>query len=313
MGALARKFSRHRPKLLFDIRGFFPEEYTDAGVWPQDGWLYRAAKRVERWLMSEADGFVVLTENARGILFPESRESGYDASGRPVEVIPCCVDLDRFALLDRERRLAAKESLGLSGRRVYVHVGSLSGLYLADKLADLLATARANDPTVYALFLTQSSPANIAPLLESYGFGRDDFRVIKVPPAEVPKYLAASDVALSFVKAGYATASRSPTKIPEYLACGVPVIANRGVGDIDDLIERRRVGTLVENFSNDAYQRAVGEIGTLIDTEERCRKTAIEEFDLPSVGGERYRRLYRRLLQGNFHQNSRDEDLHNQS
>src|SRR4029079_10821205 len=30
MGALGRKFSRRKPKLLFDIRGFFPEEYTDA-------------------------------------------------------------------------------------------------------------------------------------------------------------------------------------------------------------------------------------------------------------------------------------------
>ena len=39
MGALARKFSKHKPKLLFDIRGFFPEEYTDAGVWPANGWL----------------------------------------------------------------------------------------------------------------------------------------------------------------------------------------------------------------------------------------------------------------------------------
>ncbi|HEX6123841.1 MAG TPA: glycosyltransferase, partial [Pyrinomonadaceae bacterium] len=58
MAAIARKFSRHKPKLLFDIRGFFPEEYTDAGVWPADGLLYRSAKRVERWLFKEADGFV---------------------------------------------------------------------------------------------------------------------------------------------------------------------------------------------------------------------------------------------------------------
>ena len=32
MGAIGRKLSRHRPKMLFDIRGFFPEEYTDAGI-----------------------------------------------------------------------------------------------------------------------------------------------------------------------------------------------------------------------------------------------------------------------------------------
>ncbi|MBK7706933.1 MAG: glycosyltransferase [Acidobacteria bacterium] len=119
MGAMARKLSRHKPKLLFDIRGFFPEEYTDAGVWPADGWLYRSAKRVERWLLRESDGFVVLTEKARQILFPDAEpqsEGGWLARsvddktpanpeskiqnpkslGRPVEVIPCCVDLDKF-------------------------------------------------------------------------------------------------------------------------------------------------------------------------------------------------------------------------
>src|SRR5688572_19321172 len=45
MGAIARKFSWRKPKLLFDIRGFFPEEYTDAGIWPEDGLIYRLAKR----------------------------------------------------------------------------------------------------------------------------------------------------------------------------------------------------------------------------------------------------------------------------
>ena len=72
MGAIARKFSKRKPKLIFDIRGFFPEEYTDAGIWPAGGWLYRSAKRVEKWLLVQADGFVVLTEKAREILFPGS-------------------------------------------------------------------------------------------------------------------------------------------------------------------------------------------------------------------------------------------------
>ena len=60
MAALVRKLSPVKPKLLFDIRGFFPEEYTDAGVWKPDGLLYRTVKRVEKWLMKEADGFVVI-------------------------------------------------------------------------------------------------------------------------------------------------------------------------------------------------------------------------------------------------------------
>lgn len=296
MGALARKFSRHKPKLLFDIRGFFPEEYTDAGVWPEGGWLYRAAKRVERWLMKESDGFVVLTENARDILFPESRNTGIDKQGRPVEVIPCCVDLEnRFSGDPSELRAQFREQLGISGRKVILHLGALGGLYLTDVIAEFLAAAKRADEKAFGLFLTQSDPNSIVLKLQELGFERSDFLVTKVAASEIQGYLEASDIALSIVKAGFATRSRSPTKIPEYLICGLPIVANRGVGDVDDLIEKNKVGVLLDGFTAASYLKALDEISRLGDISGKCRETARREFDLENVGGKRYRRLYERL------------------
>jgi glycosyltransferase involved in cell wall biosynthesis len=128
MAALARKFSHHKPKLLFDIRGFFPEEYVDAGVWPEQGWLFRYAKRVEAWLMKQADGFVILTEKARKILFANEE--------RPVEVIPCCVDLKRFASANDETRSAIRRELGIEDRKVAVYVGAFGGWYMTQETAE---------------------------------------------------------------------------------------------------------------------------------------------------------------------------------
>jgi len=300
MGALARRFSKRKPKLLFDIRGFFPEEYTDAGVWPPNGWLYRTAKRVENWLMSESDGFVVLTENAREILFPESKETGFDTVGRPVEVIPCCVDFEKRFSTDRESlRKDMRARLGVQERFVFTHVGALGGLYLTNEIADFLETARTAKPNTYALFLTQTSPELIIPLLKSKGFGEGDYFVGTAPPGEIPGYLSASDVGLSCVKAGYATQSRSPTKIPEYLACGLPIIANPGVGDVDALITTNRIGALLHDFSRESYLGAIEEIEALGDVSELCMRTARQEFDLESVGGKRYNRMYQRLMSSN--------------
>ncbi|MFN6962562.1 MAG: glycosyltransferase [Pyrinomonadaceae bacterium] len=296
MAAIARKFSRRRPKLLFDIRGFFPEEYTDAGIWPENGWLYRSAKRVERWLMRESDGFVVLTEKAREILFPESKETGFDRHGRPVEVIPCCVDLkSRFGNVDPGVREEMRRSIGADGRYVITHVGALGGLYLQNEIADFLAAARDNDPSVFALFLTQSRPESIEPLLRERGFGESDFVVKKVAAADVPKYLEASDLGLSFVKASYATQSRSPTKIPEYLACGLPIVANAGVGDVDQLVAGNNAGALVDEFLPEGYRDAIRKVQAEVPGPESLRALAAREFDLETVGGERYRRLYKRL------------------
>ncbi len=295
MGALARKFSKRKLKLLFDIRGFFPEEYTDAGVWPENGWLFRSAKRVEKWLMGESDGFVVLTEKAKTILFPDA--NGADKQGRPVEVIPCCVDLrGRFAAGNEDSRDAVRTRLGIGSRFVLIHLGALGGLYLTEQLADLLAAARSVDTGTFAMFLTQTDPSEIVSLLQERGFTEADYFVAMVAPDEVPKYLNAADAGLSFVKATYATQSRSPTKIPEYLAAGLPIIANPGVGDVDELISEEGVGVLVDGFDNESYLKAIKQIRELGDIGDKCRKTALKRFDLETVGAPRYRRLYENLF-----------------
>ncbi len=290
MGAVARKFSSRKPKLIFDIRGFFPEEYTDAGVWPENGLLYRSAKRVERWLMKESDGFVVLTEKAREMILADET--------RPVEVIPCCVDFaDRFPSDISSHRDEMREKLGVAGRTVYTHVGALGGLYLTKELADLMATARELDRRAFAIFLTQSDPAEIKTLLKERGFSASDMFVGRVDPSEIPAYLSASDVGLSFVKATYATQSRSPTKIPEYLAAGLPIIANSGVGDVDELINTEKVGLLIDKFEPETYQSALFRLRRLGNVSERCKEVARRRFDLETVGGVRYRRLYDNILQ----------------
>ncbi|MEO8649957.1 MAG: glycosyltransferase [Acidobacteriota bacterium] len=296
IAVLVRKFSKTKPKILFDIRGFFPEEYTDAGVWPEGGWLYRSAKRVERWLMREADGFVVLTEKARDILFPGSAETGLDEKGRPVEVIPCCVDLERFAEAGPDARTAIRSELGITERMVLTYVGSFGGWYLTDEMIDLFAAARERDPNYFVLILTQRDREKVAGLLASRGFNKDDFFVVSVLPAEVPRYLAASDVAVSLIKAYYSKQSSSPTKLAEYLACGLPVIANRGVGDVDKVLEQNGVGVLLRDFSKESYRAALKEVEELGGFGQRCRETASREFDLVTVGGERYRRIYRNLI-----------------
>jgi glycosyltransferase involved in cell wall biosynthesis len=295
MAAIARKLSRQRPKLLFDIRGFFPEEYTDAGRWPEGGWLYRSAKRIERWLLKQSDGFVVLTEKAREILFPESAANGFDKFGRPVEVIPCCVDLKRFET-DKETVNELRRRLGIKDRPVLAYVGSFGGWYLTDEMFDLFTAAKGRDPRTFILILTQREKERIANELRKRGFGDADFVVESVPPQEISKYLSAADISVSFIKACYSKLSSSPTKIAEYLACGLPVIINDGVGDLNALITANGVGTVISDFSKASYISGLQELLSLNDIADKCRDTARREFDLESVGGVRYRRLYSRLV-----------------
>lgn len=298
IGAIAKRICGG--KLLFDIRGFFPEEYTDAGIWEKNGRIYRTVKKVEKWLLKEADGFVVLTEKARTILFPESKETGFDKFRRPVEVIPCCVDLTRFESANSTSRSELRKKMNVENRKVFVYVGSFGGWYLTEETADFFGAAKEKYPNAFALILTQSPIEMIKPLLESHGFGADDFLIAQIPPEDIPLYLSASDVAVSFIKSCYSKQASSPTKNAEYLACGLPIIANSGVGDTSEITAADKTGVIIENFNLQEYEKAFGELEILLKDQselaERCRSSAEARFNLQSVGGMRYQRIYRRLL-----------------
>ena len=291
MGALGRRLAGRKPKLIFDIRGFFPEEYTDAGVWPENGVLFRTTKRIEKWLLRQADGFVVLTGKAKRILFGDTPQ-------RPVEVIPCCVDLRRFESANEEARAAMRAELGIGGRFVAAYVGAFGGWYLTQETAEFLGELKRKRPDTFAMILTQSDPAMIEPMLREAGFGSADVLISKVAAAEVPRYLSAADLAVSFIKNCYSKQASSPTKNAEYLACGLPIIANSGIGDVDELVDGDRVGVLIDRFDRPAYSAVVDAALAFDQPSEHMREVAAREFDLVSVGGARYRSLYERVMGG---------------
>jgi glycosyltransferase involved in cell wall biosynthesis len=299
MAVLARKFSRHKPKLLFDIRGFFPEEYTDAGIWKENGWLYRVVKRIEKLLLKESDAFVVLTEKAREILFLESKETGFDKLNRPVEVIPCCIDVKRFSAAKKLDRETIRRELNLDGKQVFVYVGSFGGWYLTDEMLDFLAVVHRQNKNAFSMILTQRDTEKVESLLLKAGLQKTDFSVGSVTPQEIPRFLKAADVAISFIKKCYSKQAASPTKIAEYLAGSLPIVSNSGVGDLDALIEGEQVGVILNGFSEQSYRAALVEIESILQNknlQEHCQNIAHKHFDLTTIGGENYRRLYRKVL-----------------
>jgi glycosyltransferase involved in cell wall biosynthesis len=295
MSAIAKRFRGGH--LVFDIRGFMPEEYTDAGVWPENGYLYRGLKRIELHLLKVSDAFVLLTEKARDIVFPGCSDT--DRRGRPIEVIPCCVDFERFDAAEKTPRESLRSELNLAGRRVIVYVGSFGGWYMTDEMTEFLAVGHEQDPTTFSMILTQSTRQVVVDRMNALGIDNKDFLVATVTPEEVPRYLKAADIAISFIKPCYSKQSSSPTKIAEYLASGLPIVCNAGVGDLDKLIADNRVGVLLREFTSEAYLKTLNEIDAMrteVTLSKRLRDVARREFDLVEVGRTRYRRLYQRLL-----------------
>jgi glycosyltransferase involved in cell wall biosynthesis len=296
MGALVKRVTGAR--LLFDIRGLMAEEYVDGGVWPAGGVLFRCTKRVERMLLDTADGFVVLTARGRDALFGPASAARADA--RPIEVIPTCVDLRRFTLPDADARRAAKARLGFEGCRVIAQVGAIDGWVPTSTLAEVIAAACRRDASAVALVLTSRPDAKLRRELHARGIGEDRYVIRTASADAVPSYLHATDVGLAIYKPGYAKVCSSPTKVAEYLASGVPIIASGDVGDVDAQIAEDRTGVVLSSSDPSAIERAWTEMEALerdLDTPRRCRRSAEERFHLQDVAGVRYRRVYRRVLE----------------
>lgn len=282
-------------KMIFDLRGLMAEEYVDAEHWQEGGLPYRITKSTERKILSATDAIVTLTER----IWPIIKE--WDGlRGRSVyhSVIPCCVDLSAFQFSeeDREKR---REELGLKDELTIVYSGSLDGWYLTEKMADFLATFLERQQNGHLLWLTTGSHDRVNELMKSRNIQEMRFTVRAVSASTVSSYLSAADAGIAFIKPCFSKLASSPTKNGEYLACGLPLILNAGIGDSDALIEDFKTGVLLKEFDRDNYVQAVTDIELMVrnpETTARCRTVATELFDLHAVGGERYAALYEKVL-----------------
>jgi glycosyltransferase involved in cell wall biosynthesis len=287
MALLARRL--YRAKVIFDVRGLVADEYVDAGIWRTTGPVYKTIKWVERIGIARAEQIVVLTERMSAWLMEEMK-----ADPAKIEVIPCCADFSRF---DGKSSGVATETGG-AGRFEVVYAGSVTGLYLLEEMGRFFLALRERRPNAYLRILTASPASEASEALRGLGLGEKDYWVGAAPPLEIPAYLRRAKVGLSFRKPTFSQIAASPTKIPEYLAAGIPVVSNAGIGDTDRTLLDDRVGIVVKEFSRESYDEAVGALLELLDDAGltvRCRRVAYERFDLEKVGGERYRRLYRRI------------------
>jgi glycosyltransferase involved in cell wall biosynthesis len=289
MALLAQRLTKC--KIIFDVRGLMADEYADAGRWKRGGLPYRITQRFQRTGLRRADAVVILTEAVRRHLHK------LGANGDSATVIPCCADLQQIELRARERE-AAKEELGASARPVMVYLGKFTGWYLEREMADFYAVARALWPDLMFLIITQADPRPMLRELERVGTGSADYRVIRVAPRDIGRYLAAADFGISFIRPCFSKISSSPTKIGEYLSAGLPVVSSRHIGDVDALIAGNGVGVLVEDFSRPCYELAVRALQELVHNRglaERCQKVAREQLSLQELGIPRYDQVYRRV------------------
>lgn len=284
-----------RCRLIYDIRGLNAEEYVDGSGWSRRSMRYRVLKRLERALMLRASENIVLSETASTLITGEHYVPG--TRHLNVTVIPTCVDVERFA---------RRSGNGHRGGLTVMYLGSLGTWYLLDEMVQFVAALHRAAPfAVQMRCLTQSDPRLMTSVWARAGLPPDALRVQRVEHEDVPRHVAQGDVGLCFVKPSLSKQASYPTKIGEYLACGLPVVINARLSDCDRFIERHRVGVVVDPLARSGYETACRRLGQLLEEGDalraRCRRVAEEHLAL-AVGVRSYQAIYQRCLATENHQ-----------
>jgi len=279
---------------LFDMRAFWVDQRLDGKRWPQSNPFYRALYR--KWKAKEAefirhaDHIIVLTEAARTII-----RSWDSYRGQPVTVIPCCVDYQGFAARSAAARADARARLDIGAETtVLVYLGSVGSVYLLPEMLRFFDRLRCARPGAKFLFIGNHSAKTLIAEAHAAGVGiaEDELRIQFAEHGEVSFWLAAADLALCLITPQFSSLGSSPTKLGEYLACGLPVVANDGVGDVREIVERLDAGAVLSSMSDREMDEVVSRLDDIMavdvhDLRERSRKT----HDMP-VALAKYRQVY---------------------
>jgi glycosyltransferase involved in cell wall biosynthesis len=269
------------------MRAFWPEEMVAAGSLRKGSVMYRLLTWAERRCLFNAGAVVSLTDAAVDYM---RAQLGARSQRIRFAVAPTCVDLERFTPVAHASPVAGDLTIGSVGTVI-------SGWFRFPWLAAFFAAVARRDGAARFEVVSRDDAATIRRGLDAAGIAAARVEISSARPADVPAAMARFDAVAMFFETGVAKLGSCPTRMGEVLACGLPVVANPGVGDVGEIIRRYRVGVLVDDAGEAAMDRAAAELAALMQDSElaaRCRHAAEDRFSLQK-GAETYDRLYREL------------------
>lgn len=272
---------------IFDMRALWPEELITAGRLLRGSVLHRMIVAAERACLKRAAAVVSLTHAAVDHL---KKIYPAELAEQRIAVIPTCADLDRF--------VSAPEP---PAQRVIGCLGTVSsGWFRLDWLVAFFAAAARRDPDLMLELTTRDDPGPIRTAFARECDLAGRLQIASCPSDKVQEVIQRQIASVMFFTEGLGKLGSSPTRMGEVLGCGIPVVANEGVGDVARIIREYRVGILANGSSADDMEAAWDELQTLLfdpDLPARCRRAAEEVFSL-SAGTAAYSSLYAEILAG---------------
>ncbi len=264
-------------ELIFDADGLPIEERIDFAGLKKESFQYKLMKSAETKMLKSADAVITRSQKAIDIHtahIGESYRSKFSVvfNGR---------DRNVFAYRPHLRE-EVRQELGLKDELLFVYAGSLGPQYCLNEMLQIFQSYAEKREAKFLIltgntaFAEQNIPTELKPhiILKS------------VPSEKVSFYLNGGDQAFGLRKPTFSMQGVAPIKLGEYLLCGLPVIASKGIGDTEEVLHHFETCYLYDHQIG--LKKQLPEIIQLIrntqtSNREKTRRQALAYFSLESA------------------------------
>tara|TARA_B100000886_G_C20388336_1_gene477111 strand:- start:491 stop:1324 length:834 start_codon:yes stop_codon:yes gene_type:complete len=275
------------------MRGFWADERVDGKIWSLDNFIYKKIynyfKSKEKEFIQYSDYTVSLTKNGKKEII-----SWNLPNQSKIKVIPCCTDENLF---QKKNIRNVRSELGFNKDDFIIsYVGSIGTWYMLDEMLDFFKCLQIKKPKAKFLFITKDYPELILNKVKSKEIDVSAIKIKSLSREMMPSYIGVSDFSIFFILPVFSKKASSPTKMGEIMNLGIPVICNSGVGDVDEIMGKSMPELLVNDFSNNEYDRV---IDLITNNYKPNQKTIIEtshSYYSLEKGAEKYKEVYKEIL-----------------
>ena len=253
------------------------EPHTDVlvelGIWRKGSIKHRISRWIELYAGKRADFVMASTKYVADLL------TDFKVKGRVVRA-PVSVDENKF-LFKSKGREKIRQIYDLKNRNVFLYLGKFGYLYYNEEIAKLCKTLFDNIDNSFFLIVTSNDQETIRRMFQRNGLPEGSFFVTgNLSYEEVKDYISAADIGLSAVPPTPSQKFRSPTKVAEYLLCGLPYITCEGVSEDDIYAKKYNVGAVVKSFHDNDILEGISPIRHLLNEDKaylrkKCRNVGI--------------------------------------
>jgi len=246
-------------RLLIDSYEPHAEAMVENGTWKKSSFAFRILFFLEKKLTKKAEHLIATT----GEMMDYAKRK-FGIYPRSFFVKPACVNMDQF--YPRAKDATLLKELNLESKLVGVYAGKLGGIYLREEVFDFIkACYDFWGDRFRFLFLSRTTKEEIETETKRTGIPSQVIINRFVFHEEIPRYMSLGDFALNPVKPVPTKRYCTPIKDGEYWAMGLPVAISPNISDDSDIIEKEKIGVVVDFRDRIGRNEAVKRMGLLLD------------------------------------------------